>query len=76
MIWAMISMHSGLTAALTYSSAIFASGSEGLEDAQRAKYGRIVDHLAGNSGHLLEIGCGWGGFAGCAQSRGVLPSKD
>lgn len=64
-----------LDRSMTYSSAIFASGSEGLEDAQRAKYSRIVDHLDTTSGNLLEIGCGWGGFAEYAQSRGDFAIK-
>ncbi len=64
-----------LDRSMTYSSGIFATGSEGLEDAQRAKYGRIVDHLGSSSGSLLEIGCGWGGFAEYAQSRGDFAIK-
>jgi cyclopropane-fatty-acyl-phospholipid synthase len=35
-----------------------------LEDAQRAKYRRICEKLRlGPDDHVLEIGCGWGGFA-------------
>lgn len=64
-----------LDRSMTYSSGIFATGSEGLEEAQRAKYGRIVDHLGNSSGSLLEIGCGWGGFAEYAQSRGDFSIK-
>ena len=64
-----------LDRSMTYSSGIFTTGSEGLEDAQRAKYGRIVDHLHSSSGSLLEIGCGWGGFAEYAQTRGDFAIK-
>ncbi len=35
-----------------------------LEQAQEAKYRRICDKLGlGRDSHVLEIGCGWGGFA-------------
>lgn len=64
-----------LDRSMTYSSAIFNSGTEGLEDAQRAKYSRILDHLDTKSGRLLEIGCGWGGFAEHAQNRGDFDIK-
>lgn len=64
-----------LDRSMTYSSGLFTVGSEGLEDAQRAKYSRIIDHLHASSGSLLEIGCGWGGFAEYAQSRGDFSIK-
>ena len=49
---------------MTYSSALFLSGSESLEQAQAQKYQRLVDQLGLKPGdHVLEIGCGWGGFA-------------
>ena len=54
---------------MTYSSAIFANGNENLETAQIQKYDRIVERL-NNSGNLLEIGCGWGGFAERALQKG------
>jgi cyclopropane-fatty-acyl-phospholipid synthase len=47
---------------MTYSSAIFASEDEPLLPAQHRKYDRIIERLP-NSGNVLEIGCGWGGFA-------------
>lgn len=53
-----------LDATMTYSSARFAEGAETLEAAQTAKYAalaRAMDLQAGQS--VLEIGCGWGGFA-------------
>jgi len=48
----------------TYSSAIFAYADEPLADAQRRKYARLLARLDVQPGdHILEIGCGWGGFA-------------
>jgi cyclopropane-fatty-acyl-phospholipid synthase len=52
---------------MTYSSAIFAPGDNDLSSAQMRKF-RL---LAQNTGlqpddHVLEIGCGWGGFASFA----------
>jgi cyclopropane-fatty-acyl-phospholipid synthase len=49
---------------MTYSSAIFSAPRENLADAQKAKYRRIIEELnIGKDDHVLEIGCGWGGFA-------------
>ena len=59
---------------MTYSSALF-QGTEDLAQAQLNKYDRIIDHLAGASGRLLEIGCGWGGFAERALARGDFAAK-
>ncbi|MCC5857120.1 MAG: class I SAM-dependent methyltransferase [Ectothiorhodospiraceae bacterium] len=57
---------------MTYSSALFVEGPESLEQAQIAKYERILDRLrVGPDHHVLEIGCGWGGFAAyAAATRG------
>ena len=54
-----------LDPSMTYSSALFTAASGGdLELAQAAKYRRILDQLALKPGaRVLEIGCGWGGFA-------------
>lgn len=54
-----------LDPSMTYSSAIFSNDHEGsLQQGQDAKYRRILNQLAVNPGeHILEIGCGWGGFA-------------
>ena len=56
-----------LDAGMTYSSAIFAepiSPDEPLEAAQKRKVRLLLDRLALKPGdRLLEIGCGWGGFA-------------
>ena len=51
-----------LDPSMTYSSALFAGAQHSLEAAQRNKYQRILSMLEKNSGRLLEIGCGWGGF--------------
>jgi len=61
-----------LDGTMTYSSAYF-GGEEGLplEEAQKKKYQRIIDKLAPKKGdHILEIGCGWGGFAEHAAKAG------
>lgn len=58
---------------MTYSSAIFETGQESLEKAQTAKYKSMVDQMGVKPGdHVLEIGCGWGGFAEyAAGERGL-----
>ncbi|WP_406644574.1 cyclopropane-fatty-acyl-phospholipid synthase [Aliisedimentitalea scapharcae] len=58
---------------MTYSSAIFETGQESLENAQTAKYKSMVDQMGVKPGdHVLEIGCGWGGFAEyAAKERGL-----
>jgi cyclopropane-fatty-acyl-phospholipid synthase len=58
---------------MTYSSAIFANPQESLEAAQRRKYASMVDQMGVREGdHVLEIGCGWGGFAEyAAKERGL-----
>ncbi len=58
---------------MTYSSAIFRSGQESLEAAQTEKYRSMVDQMGAAPGdHVLEIGCGWGGFAEyAAKERGL-----
>ena len=53
-----------LDPSMTYSSALFKSGNEDLKTAQDQKYQEMVDRLALTADHhVLEIGCGWGGFA-------------
>ena len=53
-----------LDRSMTYSSAIFAPGDNDLESAQRRKYARLAAETGiGPDDHVLEIGCGWGGFA-------------
>ena len=49
---------------MTYSSAIFQNHSETLAEAQERKYRRLCALLKLTpEDHVLEIGCGWGGFA-------------
>ncbi|MBY0570651.1 MAG: cyclopropane-fatty-acyl-phospholipid synthase family protein [Burkholderiaceae bacterium] len=54
-----------LDPSMTYSSAIFSSDQvESLHDAQQMKYRRILQQLnLPTQAKVLEIGCGWGGFA-------------
>jgi len=49
---------------LTYSSAIFEEKSQNLTDAQNNKYQKLINLIKPKNGDkVLEIGCGWGGFA-------------
>ena len=49
---------------MTYSCGIFPSEDTTLEEASLAKYDRIIEQLNIKEGQtVLEIGCGWGGFA-------------
>jgi len=49
---------------LTYSSAIFEDETKNLSEAQNNKYQKLIDLIKPNNGDkVLEIGCGWGGFA-------------
>jgi cyclopropane-fatty-acyl-phospholipid synthase len=60
-----------LDSTMTYSSAVFEEPGASLEDAQHLKYQRLLDALNAQPGdHILEIGCGWGGFAEEAAKRG------
>lgn len=68
---------------MTYSSAVFQSEQDTLEDAQTRKYQRLAelaDIQPGDS--VLEIGCGWGGFAEYAAKEcgahitGITISKE
>jgi cyclopropane-fatty-acyl-phospholipid synthase len=53
-----------LDPSMTYSSALYSSGANDLESAQAAKYRALAkDTGIGPDDHVLEIGCGWGGFA-------------
>ena len=54
---------------MTYSSALFAKGDNDLARAQNRKNDRIFDRLSPGD-RVLEIGCGWGGFAERAAERG------
>jgi cyclopropane-fatty-acyl-phospholipid synthase len=53
-----------LDPSMTYSSALFDRPNLDLEGAQRRKYQRLAEWAGLEPGmHVLEIGCGWGGFA-------------
>jgi cyclopropane-fatty-acyl-phospholipid synthase len=57
----------------TYSSAVFNGDyAQSLQQAQLNKYQRIIDTLELRAGsRVLEIGCGWGGFAEYAARQGI-----
>jgi cyclopropane-fatty-acyl-phospholipid synthase len=60
-----------LDSTMTYSCAIFEAERESLPRAQLRKYQRILESLEADPGqHILEIGCGWGGFAELAANQG------
>ncbi|MEL7138113.1 MAG: cyclopropane-fatty-acyl-phospholipid synthase family protein [Pseudomonadota bacterium] len=58
---------------MTYSSGLFSGQGEDLVAAQANKYASICDRARIKPGdHVLEIGCGWGGFAEYAiRERGA-----
>lgn len=61
-----------LDPSLTYSSALFDDPLASLQQAQDAKYRRLLSELALAPGsNVLEIGCGWGGFAELAAREGA-----
>jgi cyclopropane-fatty-acyl-phospholipid synthase len=62
-----------LDPSMSYSAAIFdAAHPNDLQAAQWAKYDRLLDLIEAKPGQtVLEIGCGWGGFAQRAAERGL-----
>jgi cyclopropane-fatty-acyl-phospholipid synthase len=56
---------------MTYSSALRKTASDTLEEAQLNKYHRFLDQMNVQGANILEIGCGWGGFAEQAVLRGA-----
>lgn len=58
-----------LDPSMTYSSALFSGADVSLPVAQQAKYQRVLGQL-GDAKNILEIGCGWGGFAAVASAAG------
>ncbi len=58
-----------LDKSMTYSSALFNTQNCDLENAQRNKYQKILSKL-NDKKNILEIGCGWGGFAYEASLKG------
>ncbi|MBB5187808.1 cyclopropane-fatty-acyl-phospholipid synthase [Zhongshania antarctica] len=64
-----------LDPSMTYSAAYYHNEQLSLDSAQHAKYQRLIDSLGIKDGdHVLEIGCGWGGFAEqlCQQKAAKL----
>ena len=68
---------------MTYSSAVFQSEADTLEDAQTRKYQKLAELADIQQGdRVLEIGCGWGGFAEYAAKEhgahitGITISKE
>jgi cyclopropane-fatty-acyl-phospholipid synthase len=62
-----------LDPSMTYSSALFQGREQSLHEAQQAKYVRLLREVLPDSNSpalLLEIGCGWGGFAELAARAG------
>lgn len=59
-----------LDQSMTYSSALYRQEGASLEQAQEQKYGRILERLGENASNILEVGCGWGGFADAATRSG------
>lgn len=62
-----------LDESMTYSCALFdGDGTRSLEQAQKAKYRRVLEKISASPGdHILEIGCSWGGFAEEAARCGL-----
>ena len=59
-----------LDPSMTYSSGVYITPTDSLEHAQANKYNRILERLNGAAGNsILEIGCGWGGFAEAALKK-------
>ena len=53
-----------LDPSMTYSSAVYEREGQPLSEAQRNKYASLARQIGlGPDNHVLEIGCGWGGFA-------------
>lgn len=59
-----------LDPSMTYSSARYVSPGQTLHEAQQEKYAALARGIGLQAGHsVLEIGCGWGGFAEFAAAR-------
>lgn len=64
-----------LDPSMTYSSALFGDGTQTLEQAQLNKYANIFNQIECQDQSILEIGCGWGGFAEYAHKQGAHYEK-
>lgn len=58
-----------LDPSMTYSAALYQNKGESLKAAQDNKYDRILNRFDNDNGSVLEVGCGWGGFADRAIER-------
>lgn len=57
---------------MTYSSALFSHMNEDLSQAQNNKYQNMLNLVGAKPGdHIVEIGCGWGGFLEHAAKQGI-----
>jgi cyclopropane-fatty-acyl-phospholipid synthase len=72
-----------LDKSMTYSCGIFETKDSSLYESQQLKYQKLCEDLAlKETDHVLEIGCGWGGFAEYAATNygcritGVTISKE
>lgn len=59
-----------LDQSMSYSSAIFNHPNDDLSSAQNFKYKRLLNKVSKPNAEILEIGCGWGGFAEIAVKEG------
>ncbi len=59
-----------LDPSMTYSSAIFATEDQDITRAQHNKYDRLLSKIEQKNANILEVGCGWGGFAERAVLQG------
>jgi cyclopropane-fatty-acyl-phospholipid synthase len=60
---------------MTYSSALYKNNDETLKQAQINKYENIINKFDKKTGSILEVGCGWGGFAEVATTEGSYSVK-
>ena len=60
---------------MSYSAALYQNDDDSLQQAQLNKYDRLIAKLPQRSGRLLEVGCGWGGFAERAMQQGDYAIK-
>lgn len=59
-----------LDSSMTYSSGLYKHDGDSMFQAQKNKYDRILECMETSSGSILEVGCGWGGFAQRAHEKG------
>ncbi len=59
-----------LDPSMTYSSAIFETEAQEITSAQHNKYDRLLSKITQKNANILEVGCGWGGFAERAVLQG------